>query len=350
MATLADLFTSIANAIRAKGGTSAAMYPNQMPQAIADIQPQLSLQTKTKSYTPSETAQSEAVTADANYDGLQQVNVAVGAIPSDYIGSDVTQRSGSDLTASGRTVTVPQGYYGAQATKSVQQGTAGTPSASKGAVSNHAVTVMPSVTNSEGYISGGTKTGTGVTVTASELVSGSETKTQNGTYNVENLAELVVNVSGGGGGLTKIGTLSIGTISTSSTQAADTGKSLELAVSAYSGYDMLICVCHTSTHTNGRHVATIRVVNFSATSSVSTKTSTQIATSTQHWKLSSGGTLTMRSGTTPYGVYVNAATLSTSSPQTLTLTIYQRYNSTSTGTINGNYVLDVYGVKIQDYI
>lgn len=155
---------------------------------------------------------------------------------------------------------------------------------------------------------------------------------------------------GGGSGLTKIGTLSIGTISTSSTSAADTGKSLELAASAYSGYDMLICVCHTSPHTNGRHVATIRVVNFSATSDVSTKTSTQIATSTQHWKLSSGGTMTMRSGTTPYGVYVNAATLSTSSPQTLTLTIYQRYNSTSTGTINGNYVLDVYGVKIQDYI
>lgn len=158
------------------------------------------------------------------------------------------------------------------------------------------------------------------------------------------------NSGGGGGGLTKIGTLSIGTISTSSTSAADTGKSLQLAVSAYSGYDMLICVCHTSTHTNGRHVATIRVVNFSATSAVSTKTSTQIATSTQHWKLSSGGTMTMRSGTTPYGVYVNAATLSTSSPQTLTLTIYQRYNSTSTGTINGSYVLDVYGVNIQGYI
>ena len=194
---------------------------------------------------------------------------------------------------------------------------------------------------------GGTATFTDVTDTtaaAADVASGKY------FYTAAGVKTQGTSSGGGGSGLTKIGTLSIGTISTSSTSAADTGKSLELATSAYSGYDMLICVCHTSPHTNGRHVATIRVVNFSATSSVSTKTSTQIATSTQHWKLSSGGTLTMRSGTTPYGVYVNAATLSTSSPQTLTLTIYQRYNSTSTGTINGSYVLDVYGVKIQDYI
>lgn len=266
------------------------------------------------------------------------------------VSADMPINTSSSLQVSGATVTAPAGYYASNASATVASGTAGTPTASKSNVADHSLMVIPEVVNTTGYITGGTKTGMGVTVSASELVSGSETKTQNGTYNVENLAELVVNVSGGGGGLTKIGTLSIGNISTSSTQAADTGKSLELAVSAYSGYDMLICVCHTSTHTNGRHVATIRVVNFSATSAVSTKTSTQIATSTQHWKLSSGGTMTMRSGTTPYGVYVNAATLSTSSPQTLTLTIYQRYNSTSTGTINGNYVLDVYGVKIQDYI
>lgn len=37
MATLADLFTNMANAIRTKGGTSAAMYPSEMPQAIAAI-------------------------------------------------------------------------------------------------------------------------------------------------------------------------------------------------------------------------------------------------------------------------------------------------------------------------
>ena len=82
------------------------------------------------------------------------------------------------------------------ATASVAAGTAGTPTASKGTVSNHSVTVTPSVTNSTGWITGSTKTGTGVTVSASELVSGSETKTANGTYDVTNLASVVVNVSG----------------------------------------------------------------------------------------------------------------------------------------------------------
>lgn len=76
----------------------------------------------------------------------------------------------------------------------VASGTEGTPTATKSTVSNHSVSVTPSVTNTEGWITGSTKTGTAVTVSASELVSGSETKTANGTYNVTNLASLVVAV------------------------------------------------------------------------------------------------------------------------------------------------------------
>lgn len=87
---------------------------------------------------------------------------------------------------------------GAVTVSAMPTGTAGTPTATKGTVSNHSVTVTPSVTNTTGYITGSTKTGTAVTVSASELVSGSETKTANGTYDVTNLASLVVNVSGGG--------------------------------------------------------------------------------------------------------------------------------------------------------
>lgn len=133
---------------------------------------------------------------------MMEGGVTVNAIPSNYVGSGITQRSSSDLTASGATVTVPSGYYSAQASKSVSNGTAGTPTATKGAVSNHSVSITPSVTNVGGYITGGTKTGTAVTVSASELVSGSDTVTQNDTYDVTNLAELVVDVPSGGGSVT----------------------------------------------------------------------------------------------------------------------------------------------------
>ena len=56
------------------------------------------LQTKSVSYTPTETAQSESVTADGGYDGLDAVNVSVGAISSTYVGTGITRRSSSDLT------------------------------------------------------------------------------------------------------------------------------------------------------------------------------------------------------------------------------------------------------------
>lgn len=92
-----------------------------------------------------------------------------------------TARDSSDLTVSGATVNVPAGLYSSAASKSVASGTAGTPTASKGAVSNNSVTVTPSVTNTAGYITGGTKTGTGVTVSASELVSGNKTLTPSET-------------------------------------------------------------------------------------------------------------------------------------------------------------------------
>lgn len=137
--------------------------------------------------TPSESSQT-AVAAGKYTTGA----VTVGAISSTYVGSGITQRDGDDLTASGATVTVPAGYYSAQQTKSVASGSAGTPSASKGTVSNHSVTVTPSVTNTTGYISGGTKYGTGVTVSASELVSGSQTITANGNVDVTNLASVTV--------------------------------------------------------------------------------------------------------------------------------------------------------------
>lgn len=138
--------------------------------------------------TPTESQQ--AFTPAAGFDGYN--SVTVNSISSNYVGTGVSRRSSTDLTASGSTVTVPSGYYSAQATKNIAAGTEGTPTATKGTVSNNSVSVTPTVTNSAGYISGGTKTGTAVTVSASELVSGTLNITSNNTYNVANYANVSV--------------------------------------------------------------------------------------------------------------------------------------------------------------
>ena len=179
--------------------------------AIADVQVSGSsptLQTKNKTYTPTESQQTEAVTFDsASYDGLDTVNVTVNAVSSTYVGSGITRRDSTNLSASGATVSVPSGYYASNASKAVSSGTEGTPTATKSAVSNHAVTVTPSVTNSAGYISGGTHSGTAVSVSASELVSGTYTVSSSGTADVTNYASISVGSGGATASATK-GTVS----------------------------------------------------------------------------------------------------------------------------------------------
>ena len=164
------------------------------------------LQTKSVSYTPDETGISDTILPDPGYDGMDEVDVTVGAISSSYIGSAIPQRSSADMIVTGRTVRAPWGYYPLQGVAQVQSGTPGTPVATKGAVSNHSVDVTPSVSNGEGWIPTSSATGTPVTVTAAELVSGSQMVTVNDTYDVTNLAEMVVNVSGGGNPILASGT------------------------------------------------------------------------------------------------------------------------------------------------
>ena len=468
--------------------------------AKVDVSVSPTLQTKSKSYTPSETAQSEDVTADNGYDGLQKVSVSVGAISSDYVGSGVTRRDSSDLSASGATVTAPAGYYAESAAKTISSGsatpaasisassasksigngsitlsktvsntpqvtagyvssgtagntsvsltasvttqgaqtihpstsdqtigaatyttgvqtfkgvtlanlsagnikdgvtvkvgdstdddcvasvtgtytggggtpnlqtktnidpttssqtitydtgydgldsvqinampsgTAGTPTASKGTVSNHSISVTPSVTNTTGYITGSTKTGTAVTVSASELVSGSETKTANGTYDVTNLASLVVNVSGGTSNWTLIasGTL---TVNTTSTSAASAGT-ISCGSSAWTATDIIwVRIRGQKGKTTGYFYGSDAIfANYRAKNG---STSADSVPAVQYYRVGTDGLYVAATGS--YGVY--AYSLATDG----TLTVRRRYNSTNTLTINDKFDVEVYKLTL----
>ena len=107
-----------------------------------------------------------------------------------YTGT-IPSKSGTDITASGDTVTVPAGYYSSQQSKSVASGSATAPATISGTSASvstgtntltlsKTVSVTPTV--SAGYVSAGTAGNSAVSLTASVTTKGAATITP-GTSN-----------------------------------------------------------------------------------------------------------------------------------------------------------------------
>lgn len=137
-----------------------------------------SLQSKTATPTTSQ----QVITADSGYDGLS--SVTVNAIPSQYIVPSGTKT----ITGAGTTDVTEY------ASASIASGSV-TPTVTKGAVSsNHSIAVYPYADATQGFIGSGRFSGSAITISASELVSGSTTITENGTTDVTNLASVTVDI------------------------------------------------------------------------------------------------------------------------------------------------------------
>lgn len=127
-------------------------------------------------------------TSDATITGGGQMLSSVTAYGSGgtkYTGT-ITTNSGSDITASGDTVTIPAGYYSTQQTKAVSAGSATAPATISGTSAtvstgtntltlSKTVSVTPSVT--AGYVSAGTAGNSSVSLTASVTTKGATTYT-----------------------------------------------------------------------------------------------------------------------------------------------------------------------------
>lgn len=135
---LTALFTAIADAIRAKKGTTGTIVADNFPDEIDTIQNGIDL---------------SGVTAEAS--DVLTPKVFVNSEGETIVGSIPTKTS-SDITTSANKVSIPAGYYANNTSKSISTVTQATPSIT---VSSSGL-ITAKATQSAGYVASGTKSGT----------------------------------------------------------------------------------------------------------------------------------------------------------------------------------------------
>ena len=138
------LLVSIANAIRSKRSMSGTMSAADMPELISGIN------------TGSNTDYSQST---LNSSGQMLSGVRSYDKSGNLINGSIPTKTASNLSASGKTVTVPAGYYASQAQKSVAEATQATPVISFDTTSGK---ITAKATQSSGYVTVGTKEATPV--------------------------------------------------------------------------------------------------------------------------------------------------------------------------------------------
>lgn len=170
-----------------------------------------------------------------------------------------------------------------------------------------------------------------------------------GFYDILLAKKLSGNGGGGGGGsdkITLLKTQDLGHIQYSSTSAGYVGDTT-IQLSGLDEYDMLLlCVYNTDTPTSGYHKSTVSVIQLIASNSANISKENYAVNAYQNAKYGTGGNWGITS--TNVGVYGGTPNGGNAkiSYGNATIGILAKYNSTNTGTINGNYIAKVYGIKV----
>lgn len=306
------------------------------------------------------------------------------------VSGSIATKTGSDLSASGDTVTVPAGYYASQATKTVSAGSATPPatiSGSSATVStgtntltlSKTVSVTPSV--SAGYVSSGTAGNSSVSLTASVTTKGATTYTPSAS------AQTIAS------GTYLTGTQTIEAVTTTNLTAANIVSGVTVQVGSSSDPDSVLSI--TGTASGGGSNWTLLheediAANTTGTSAASLKSITGITGAWDdskiiyvrvrdkagpragyfygsdsffiNWQKANGSTtapttagriIHRYTSSNTWGEYVGATTTGygvygydiNSSGR---VRIYQRYSSSYSLTINGTYRVQIYSLTYPD--